>query len=263
MKKDNIKLAFSRHASKYDNHSFVQKELGDKLLNVIQKHRQFLNNPLKVLDVGCGTCLWTSRLKDSLEKNGFDMEITGLDFSKQMLKLCSQRLPNARIIESDMDQIDSNQINSFNLIVSNASIQWSEDLPTLIKKLRNISTDNSVLAFSTFLRGTLEKLSKAIIISLEKEIPAIRFLSYESVIQYLMPYYKIIDARHFSFEIKFNSALELLKHIKHTGTYEKGVLNKPLTRRQITKLEKYIVKENKKLSLSYKAGIFFCVSLNA
>jgi trans-aconitate 2-methyltransferase len=88
---------------------------------------------LKVVDLGCGTGELTRRLAASLP----DSDVTGLDSSVQMLEQASSHSgPGLRFEQSDQAQLKG----EWDLIFSNAALQWSENhkelIPRLYKRLR-------------------------------------------------------------------------------------------------------------------------------
>ncbi len=88
---------------------------------------------LKVVDLGCGTGELTRQLADSLP----DSIVTGLDSSVQMLEKAASFLsPNLRFEQGDQSQLTG----EWNLIFSNAALQWSENhaelIPYLYRRLK-------------------------------------------------------------------------------------------------------------------------------
>jgi trans-aconitate 2-methyltransferase len=83
---------------------------------------------LKVVDLGCGTGELTRQLADSLP----DSDVTGLDSSPQMLeKAAAFSSPNLRFEQRDQAQLTG----EWDLIFSNAALQWSENHAELIPYL--------------------------------------------------------------------------------------------------------------------------------
>src|SRR5512147_2680235 len=80
---------------------------------------------LKVIDLGCGTGELTRQLADKLPKS----DVTGLDSSPQMLeKAASFSRPGLVFTQGDQSQLTG----SWDLIFSNAALQWSENHAELI-----------------------------------------------------------------------------------------------------------------------------------
>ena len=83
---------------------------------------------LKIVDLGCGTGELTRQLADTLP----DSDVTGLDSSPQMLeKAASFSGSGLRFLQGDQSQLTG----EWNLIFSNAALQWSENHPELIPSL--------------------------------------------------------------------------------------------------------------------------------
>jgi len=85
---------------------------------------------LKVVDLGCGTGELTRQLADALPGS----EVTGLDSSPQMLaaaRAAALASLGLRFEEGDQAQLRD----EWDLIFSNAALQWSENHPELIPRL--------------------------------------------------------------------------------------------------------------------------------
>ncbi len=83
---------------------------------------------LKVVDLGCGTGELTRQLADALP----DSAVTGLDSSQEMLdKAASFSRPGLVFVEGDQSTLTG----EWDLIFSNAALQWSENHTELIPYL--------------------------------------------------------------------------------------------------------------------------------
>jgi trans-aconitate 2-methyltransferase len=83
---------------------------------------------LKVVDLGCGTGELTRQLTDALP----DSYVTGIDSSPQMLAKARQfEGPRLHFEEGDQAQLTR----EWDLIFSNAALQWTEDHAELIPRL--------------------------------------------------------------------------------------------------------------------------------
>jgi ubiquinone/menaquinone biosynthesis C-methylase UbiE len=95
-KEETVRRGYDSLAEKYQaiRHAFDnEKELG--------KFTSLLPKRAKVLDVGCGTGVPVAK---SLVEKGFD--VTGIDFSNNMLKLARKNVPKAKFILKDMAKLD-------------------------------------------------------------------------------------------------------------------------------------------------------------
>ena len=94
---------------------------------------------LKVVDLGCGTGELTRQLADTLP-NG---DVTGLDSSSQMLKKAeSHSSSNVHFEVGDQAQLTA----EWDLIFSNAALQWSEKHTELIPRLYERLTPGGQIA---------------------------------------------------------------------------------------------------------------------
>lgn len=83
---------------------------------------------LRVVDLGCGTGELTHTLADALP----DSDVLGLDSSPQMLeKAAKYARPGLRFEQGDQTQLTG----EWDLIFSNAALQWSDNHPTLFPHL--------------------------------------------------------------------------------------------------------------------------------
>lgn len=89
------------------------------------------NRPgMKVVDLGCGTGELTRRLADSLP----DSNVLGIDASPQMLERTGEYVRTGLRFElGDLAELDG----QWDLIFSNAALQWAEDHARLIPNLFN------------------------------------------------------------------------------------------------------------------------------
>src|SRR5512138_524259 len=83
---------------------------------------------LQVIDLGCGTGELTHQLADRLPGS----KVTGLDSSPQMLeKAAAFASPELQFVQGDQAQLHG----EWDLIFSNAALQWSEEHAQLVPDL--------------------------------------------------------------------------------------------------------------------------------
>lgn len=104
-------------------------------------HRVELERPGRVLDVGCGPGNSTMLLA----RRWPDAEVIGLDSSASMLEQARNEHPHLRWIEGDAGQ-DMPELGTFDVVFSNAALQWIPDHDAMIPRLFGMLKPGGVLA---------------------------------------------------------------------------------------------------------------------
>ena len=95
----------------------------------------------RILDVGCGSGMSTLALKNRFP----DAEIIGVDLSAAMLESAKKLLPDVQWIQRDCSE-SLEDLGQFDLVFSNAFLQWLPDQEKFIKNIRNCIKENGILA---------------------------------------------------------------------------------------------------------------------
>lgn len=99
-------------------------------------------NPNSVLDIGCGTGNSTA----VLAKKFPEAKITGADNSDDMLAAARKENPDIEFIKLDAEtELDSIK-NRYDIVFSNACIQWIPNHRRLLKNLFSLLNDGGILA---------------------------------------------------------------------------------------------------------------------
>lgn len=96
---------------------------------------------VRILDVGCGSGMSTLALKNRFP----EAEIIGVDLSAAMLENAKKLLPDVQWIQRDCSE-SLEDLGQFDLVFSNAFLQWIPDQEKFIKNIRNCIKENSILA---------------------------------------------------------------------------------------------------------------------
>ncbi len=149
--KARVKTRFSKAAITYDEHARVQKEMAQRLFAMLPE-----GNYDTVLELGCGTGYLTSLVKESLNPQNFYVN----DISESMLKRCALRLSKYQdgitYVQGDLDTLSFDR--RFNLIVSNACLQWVPSLFLTLEKYRNLLLKDGIMLYSGFGEDNLLEL---------------------------------------------------------------------------------------------------------
>ena len=99
-----------------------------------------ISNPRSIIDIGCGpgnsTQILVNRWPDS--------EVVGLDNSKTMIEKARNDYPEQKWIVANAENIDPNS--KYDLIFSNATLQWIPHHETLLPKLFNCVNPGGAIA---------------------------------------------------------------------------------------------------------------------
>ncbi len=96
--------------------------------------------PKSIIDMGCGPGNSTQVLVNRWPAS----QVTGLDGSEAMIKQARQDYPNQEWIIADAATFESET--KFDLVFSNAVLQWIPNHDTLLPRLVDLLTENGVLA---------------------------------------------------------------------------------------------------------------------
>ncbi len=154
--KKQLKLHFSKNASNYDEYAHVQKDMKDFLIEFMLENNKNNIEVKNILEIGCGTGYLTFALIELFPH----AHITAVDIAPGMINEIKSKIKNASVdfICDDLEEMDLN--NSYDIIVSNATFQWFNQIPATIEKLYTILNENGILCFSTFGEHTFCELNE-------------------------------------------------------------------------------------------------------
>ena len=158
-KKADIANSFSLAAKAYDQHAFIQKEIGKRLLERLTLMKA---TPEIILDIGAGTGFLTRQCQQKFPKS----HIFGLDFAKGMIQYANSKQPwqpwkNKPVyIGGDAECLPFKN-NSVDLIFSNFTFQWCENITQVFNECKRVLKPNGMLFFSTLGPSTLIELRQS------------------------------------------------------------------------------------------------------
>lgn len=157
--KKQVTIHFSKNASTYNQYAHVQKNMGDVLIEFMLQSNKDILKAKNILEIGCGTGYLTRAL---LELFPF-AHITAVDIAPGMITEAQSKIKNSSVkfICGDIEEIDLN--NTYDIIISNATVQWFNHMPITIKKLYASLNPNGMLCFSTFGEYTFQELNECFV----------------------------------------------------------------------------------------------------
>jgi len=243
---------FNSAADHYDSDAIMQSMIAEEL---IDRLHYIKINPKRILDIGSAT----GRNAILLAKIFPAAEIYELDFSIDMLRVSMNKSSGFRklfsskkryFINADMDLLPFHD-NTFDLIVSSNSIQWSENVNALFKNINNLLTIDGLFLFSSFLKNTLIELQH-----FKEHALTQNFLT-------IQEYAEILNNNNFydpvlirdEYQNEYDGALSALRDLKKIGVTKSDESHKSLRgKNYLLKLIDHLdqFKRNDKNILSYE-----------
>ena len=201
MDKETIKNNFSCAAETYDQYANVQNLAAERLLGLVASAND-------VLEIGCGTGNYTKLLVEKLPQ----AKISAFDISEDMIKVAKTKLNGAvNLFVADGENARFEQ--KFDLITSNACLQWFDSLESTLNKYKTVLKSNGMISFSLFGPKTYQELGQI----LAQPVAASSFLGVENLKTLLGRIFEHVDVRQELVVEEYSSLRELLRKIKATG----------------------------------------------
>ena len=114
-----------------------------KAIELYKKEFFDTKKTLKVLDLGCADGLMLKKLcKD------FKISATGIELSKDLYERAVINCPDAKIINSDINEIDFSENEKFDLIICTAVIEHLEDPSKVVSKIFNLLSKKGITVWT-------------------------------------------------------------------------------------------------------------------
>jgi malonyl-CoA O-methyltransferase len=151
-----VAKSFNRATKSYNQVNFIQRLVGDKLFQWIDN---LPTQPLKIIDIGCGTGILTMRLAHTFSQG----KMLGIDIAAGMIKCAHNNFIGVKNLNfhcADADHLPLAD-KAADLIFSNLMLQWSPDLKTTLIEFWRVLKPEGSLIFTIFGSDSLKELRGA------------------------------------------------------------------------------------------------------
>ena len=255
-RKQAVQQKFSRAADSYDSYAKVQAEVSRRLAAKLPEKTE-KNNIKTILEIGCGTGNFTALLAAGFP----EAKIVALDFSPEMITIARLKLNRPAIdficAEGELFLQTAGE-KSYDLVVSNGSLQWFSDMDRTLYNIARILVPGGAMSCSIFGPQSLKELGEGLsaIQSLKETLAARTFPGQEELWVALQNNFQESEFAEELIEKDYRSAQDLLMHIKKTGTAGwKHKFQHPLTPSRINQLDEWFIKTYGSCRVTYQ--IFF------
>ena len=197
MNKDLIRQRFAKNLENYDKNAKIQKHMAKKLVSLIKN-----KTPNKILEIGCGTGFVTKLISKEFTFKTY----LALDIVEDCRQYIYNINPNVKFSSIDIEDFIKKDTDKYDLIISNASLQWVDDFEGVTKNLQTKLAPNGELVFSTFGNENFREIFHIVGASLNY------YSNYE--LKNLFPNSEIYPEIHI---MAFDTPKDVLKHLQSTG----------------------------------------------
>lgn len=203
--KTEIECRFRRSVESYEENAYVQKSIVNHLVQLISRHVSS-GREARLLEVGCGTGLLTTRLQELFNNK----ELYVNDLVEEMCQKTANRcgIPAAHCLTGDIETLRLSGL--FELIVSASTFQWLEQTEQTFCKFAKHLTQGGWLIFSSFGEDNFKEL-KAV------TGKGLHYHTVKETKELLSGYFDVIHAEENHYRLEFPNPLEILQHMKKTG----------------------------------------------
>jgi len=148
-----VRLHRDRAAARFESYAFLFDEIGERLLDRLSDIRRPFR---RALEIGARD----GRLRDRLTLA--DELYVRTDLSKRMAKAALARNPGPLTVVADEEMLPFAD-NAFDLVVTNLSLHWVNDLPGALAQIRRVLRPDGLLLATLFGGETLTELRQSLL----------------------------------------------------------------------------------------------------
>lgn len=222
-----VRQSFCRGMQSYHQAASVQATIAADLVRILQA--QNLPSQLgRVLEFGCGTGHLTTALLDGFEIAELTLNDLVPEAAGPLRDILHQHGQKAQLQFGAIERLPLPQ--QLDLIISASTVQWIADLPQTVERLSSHLAPGGWLALSGF--GTDQFLELA---ALGSGAAAPSYLNAGDWPGILPAGLELITLRQQAIQVQFDSLLDLLRHLRHTGV--NGQATRGWSRRDMRQFE--------------------------
>lgn len=205
MLKTTLQKTFSKAQNTYNKEAIIQNIMQDILLEFLNKHQKnsYFQN---ILELGCGRGGFSEKISKKLTYDNF-VALDLIDFSQSFLG------KNIEFLQFDIENLEMikniYQNITFDLITSNAALQWTNQFK-LLPKFSQLAHKNSLLLLGIFGKHNLWEMREFLGNGLEY----LDTFNYKTLLQ---QEWEILECFSTSHTLHFHHPLEVFRHLKNTG----------------------------------------------
>ena len=202
--KARVQTSFSKRLYSYNQHAEAQIRMAEELIERI--HRIHPHRFARALEIGCGTGVLTERFLKTFPVSTF--------YANDLVEECYimvddifRQYPDGRFafIGGDIERI-ADLPEQLDLILSNATFQWLNDLGGFLSRIRPLLASNGLLAFSTFGADNLSEI-RALTGN------TLTYLSCEEIRGLLREWFEVLSCSEERVTLHFPSPQHVLRHL--------------------------------------------------
>lgn len=208
-----LALSFSKYAHSYDEYATLQQVVFQRLEAELEKKAIA---PRHILDIGCGTGTHTI----SFLKRYPNATITGIDLAPSMIEYAKESYGHLAVDFEIGDARGLPESGVYDLIVSNATLQWVPDLKKVLAHIQTKLAPEGTCVLTLFGPQTFWELQQclATVLGRPHMVAASAFNSASQIHQVASEIFPDIRFKQELIKKRYLSLLDLLKHIKFTGS---------------------------------------------
>ena len=197
MNKELIHNRFAKNLKNYNENAKIQKRMAERLMTFIQN-----KHPQKILEIGCGTGFLTQLISKSFE---FEEYLT-IDIVEECREYINQINSTISFLPIDIEEFIKTNTEKYDLIISNATLQWVNNFENVINKLKHLLNQNGELVLSTFGKENFKEIYHVMGTTLDYYSP--------SELKEIFPGSFIEQEIHI---LSFSTPKDVLRHLQLTG----------------------------------------------